>query len=308
MTTGDANDLEARDLQFGFQLTPTDDPKSRIELVQAGEQAGLDLVGVQDHPYKPDLLDTFTLIANLAGQTDRIRFFPDVANLPLRPPAMLAKAAATIDRMSSGRFDLGLGAGGYWSAITRMGVDKLDGSAAVDALGEAIHIIRALWEPSDRPIEIDGEHYRLDGVRPGPQPTRPISIWLGSQSPRMLRLTGAVADGWAAPIVPYLPYERWSEANRIIDQAAHDAGREPDDVVRIAQLVGTITDEPSGPHTLEGDDPVHGNVEEWSQLIVRLATEQPFSTFVFWPRTDSLEQIDRFANQVVPQTRSRLAQ
>ena len=307
MTTTHASTLEVR-LQFGFQLNPIDDPDSRRQLVQVAEEAGLDLVGIQDHPYEPSLLDTFALIAALAAETDRIRFFPDVANLPLRPPATLAKTAATIDRLSGGRLALGLGAGGYWSAIAAMGVERLEARAAVDALEEAVHVLRALWQPGDGPVSFHGDHYRIDGLRPGPQPTTPISIWLGSQSPRTLSLTGAIGDGWAAPIATYLPYETWAESNRVIDEAASAAGRDPVDVVRIAQLVGAIIEEPAGSHVLRGSEPVRGNVDEWAQLIVRLATEQPFRTFIFWPSDESPQQVKKFADQVVPQVRDRLSQ
>lgn len=305
ITPGSTPDMQ---LQFGLQLTPIDDPESGRHLVQVAEEAGLDLVGIQDHPYQPSLVDTFALIATLAAETEQIRFFPDVANLPLRPPAMLAKTAATIDRLSGGRLELGLGAGGYWSAIAAMGVDQLNPGAAVDALEEAVHVLRALWQADDRPLTFEGDHYRIDELRPGPPPTTPISIWLGSQSPRTLRLTGAIGDGWAAPIAPYLPYETWAGSNRLIDEAASAAGRSPTDVVRIAQLVGVITDEPAGPHVLKGDDPVHGNVDDWAELIVRLATEQPFRTFIFWPNDESPQQVKRFADEVVPQVGGLLCQ
>ncbi|MFE4334148.1 LLM class flavin-dependent oxidoreductase [Streptomyces sp. NPDC056831] len=82
-------------LEFGFSLVPTTDLGLHRELVDVAEPGGLDLVGVQDHPYVPALVDTFSLIGALVGQTERLRFFPDVAGLPLRPPAMLAKAGST---------------------------------------------------------------------------------------------------------------------------------------------------------------------------------------------------------------------
>ena len=85
------------------------------------ERLGLDYIGVQDHPYQRRYVDTWTLLAMIAATTARVRVFPDVANLPLRPPAVLAKAAASLDRLSGGRFELGLGAGGFWDAIAAYG-------------------------------------------------------------------------------------------------------------------------------------------------------------------------------------------
>ena len=101
-------------LRFGISLVPATEPLDRIrELVRAADDAALDLVGIQDHPYQRRFLDTWSLIPSLLAETKRISFFPDVANLPLRPPAVMAKAAASLDVLSGGRFELGLGAGGF---------------------------------------------------------------------------------------------------------------------------------------------------------------------------------------------------
>src|SRR3954452_2468084 len=105
-----------------------------VDQVLAAERVGLDLVGIQDHPYQRRFLDTWALIAYLAARTERIRLFPDVANLPLRPPAVMAKAAATIDLLSGGRFELGLGAGAFWEGVGAMGGPVRSGPESVDAL------------------------------------------------------------------------------------------------------------------------------------------------------------------------------
>ena len=85
------------------------------------ERLGLDLVTIQDHPYQAAFYDTWTLLTYLAGRTERITFVPTVATLPLRPPAVLAKSAATLDLLTGGRVQLGLGAGAFWDAIVAMG-------------------------------------------------------------------------------------------------------------------------------------------------------------------------------------------
>src|SRR5690606_34771174 len=154
-------------------------------------------------------VDTFSLVADLLARTERVVVFPDVASLPLRPPATLAKAAATLDRMSGGRFELGLGAGGYWQAVERMGVARRKPAEANAALEESIAILRAMWTPDGGTVRHAGTYYTVDGVRPGPPPAHPIGIWLGSQGPNALRTAGRLADGWAAPIARYLPYEKW---------------------------------------------------------------------------------------------------
>src|SRR4051794_15051784 len=99
------------ELWFGAFLTPdAAQADTIIGLAQLADELGLDLLGVQDHPYQPRFLDTWTLLSALAGQTTRIRLVPDVLNLALRPPAVLARAAASLDILSNGRVELGLGA------------------------------------------------------------------------------------------------------------------------------------------------------------------------------------------------------
>jgi alkanesulfonate monooxygenase SsuD/methylene tetrahydromethanopterin reductase-like flavin-dependent oxidoreductase (luciferase family) len=132
--------------------------------------------------------------AVLAAKTERIRLVPAVANLPLRPPAMLAKAAASLDLLGGARVELGLGAGAFWDAIVAMGGQRRSGREAVDALGEAIEVIRLMWS-GQRSVRFSGRHYRIKGVHPGPRPAHPIGIWLGAYGPRMLALTGTKADG-----------------------------------------------------------------------------------------------------------------
>jgi alkanesulfonate monooxygenase SsuD/methylene tetrahydromethanopterin reductase-like flavin-dependent oxidoreductase (luciferase family) len=195
------------ELTFGTFLTPQNQrPQDVVALAQLTEGAGLDLATFQDHPYQPAFLDTWTLLTWVAAQTERVQISANVLNLPLRPPAVLARAAASLDLLSGGRFELGLGAGGFWDAIGAMGGPRRTPGQGVDALSEAIEIIRAIWSPPTpserRGVYIDGEHYRVWGAKRGPEPAHDISIWLGAVKPRMLRLTGRKADGW----LPSLPY------------------------------------------------------------------------------------------------------
>jgi alkanesulfonate monooxygenase SsuD/methylene tetrahydromethanopterin reductase-like flavin-dependent oxidoreductase (luciferase family) len=285
-------------LQFGVSLPPVlQSFSAHLELAQAAESVGLDLVGIMDHPYQPRYVDTLALIGLLLARTDRVSFFPDVANLPLRPPAVLAKTAATLDLLSDGRFELGLGAGGYWQAISTLGVDRLSARGSVDALEEAVAVIRAMWS-GEHGVEFGGTHYSLHHANTGPRPAHEVGIWLGAQSPRMLALTGRLADGWAAPIPSYLPYEAWAEAQSRIDAAARQTGRSRTDIRRIAQVVGTVTAEPGVPWQPVGADPIRGTAEQWAEAIRFLITELRFDTVVFWPEHASVEQIERFGRDV----------
>ncbi|MFJ1763427.1 LLM class flavin-dependent oxidoreductase [Amycolatopsis sp. NPDC088138] len=288
-------------LTFGFSLVPTLDIGAHRELALAAEDHGLELLGIQDHPYVPAYLDTFVVAAALLSATERIHVFPDVANLPLRPPAMLAKTAAALDIVSGGRFELAVGAGGYWDAIGRLGVERRSPAEANAALEEAFAIMRAVWGTGGA-IHRHGTHYTVDGLEPGPVPAHPIELWTGAQGPKALALTGRIADGWAAPIPSYLPYEKWTPAHTILDEAATAAGRRPEDVRRIAQVVGTITDTLGELQVEHGSAPARGTAEQWADWLTRLA--ESFTSFVFWPEEQSLDQVVRFARDVVPLVRA----
>ncbi|GGK91997.1 N5,N10-methylene tetrahydromethanopterin reductase [Sphaerisporangium melleum] len=294
--------------EFGISLAPTHDVPHVRHLTVTAERHGLDLVGVQDHPYVPQFLDTFSLIGHLLDHTERIRLFPDVANLPLRPPAMLARAAAALNVLSHGRFELGIGAGGYWDAIASMGVPRRSPAEALHALDEAITIIRDLWRPG-HDVRFHGKYYDVSGVQGADAGAPPIQVWIGAQGPRSLALTGRVADGWAAPIPSYLPYERWSSSNADIDRAAEEHGRDPRSILRIAQLPGLI--EPgkrAGTTQLlrEGSEPLRADADGWVAELTRLGTEQPFTAYVFWPQEESADQVRRFAEDIAPRVRTNL--
>ena len=286
-----------RDLGFGVSVEPRADSWQRIAgVVKAADRAGLDLVGIQDHPYQRRFLDAWTLISTLVPQTERIRFFPDVANLPLRPPAMLAKAAASLDVISGGRVEVGLGAGAFWDAVAAMGGPRRSPGEAVRALEEAIRVMRLVWS-DERSLRFDGEFYALSGMRPGPPPEHPIGIWLGAYGPRMLGLLGRLADGWV-PSLAYSPPGRLPQMQERIDEAAREAGREPGEITRVYNVDGRI-----GP---EGDGPLIGPPQKWVEALCGFALELGMDTFVFWPKGPLEEhegQVGLFAEEVAPAVR-----
>ena len=170
--------MPGRRLEFGVSLEPrADRVEENLRLARAAERLGLELIGIQDHPYQRRFLDTWTYITWLAAATSRISFFPDVANLPLRPPAVLAKSAASLDLLTGGRVELAIGAGGFPDAVAAMGGPRRTPGEAVAATAEAIEVIRAAWS-QERSVRVDGEHYRLRGYKPGPpRPTTSASGW-----------------------------------------------------------------------------------------------------------------------------------
>src|SRR5260370_34127948 len=88
---------------------------------------------------------------------------------------------------------------------------------------------------------ICGKYWSLRGLQPGPRPAHTSVIWVGAVGEKMLHLTGRLAGGWAAPIVSYLPYERWAWGQEAIDHRARQAGRDPTRIPRVANLRGSIT-------------------------------------------------------------------
>jgi alkanesulfonate monooxygenase SsuD/methylene tetrahydromethanopterin reductase-like flavin-dependent oxidoreductase (luciferase family) len=286
-------------VELGAFVVP-DDPERVLEQVLAAERGGLDLVGIQDHPYQRRFLDTFSLLAFLAARTERIRLFPAVANLPLRHPAMLAKAAASIDVLSRGRFELGLGAGAFWEAIEAFGGPVRSGPESVDALEEAIAILREIWDPNrpgERSVTFEGAHYRVRGMKFGPPPAHPIGIWLGAYGPRMMRVVGRLADGWL-PSLPRLPLDQIPAKRRAIDEAAERAGRDPRAIRRIGNVNGLIADGP-----VRGW--LNGPPEHWVAELGALISDHGFTGFTLWSEGDMTEQIGRFAAEVAPALRSR---
>ncbi len=286
------------ELWFGCFLTPdARQADAVVELARLSDRLGLDVVGIQDHPYQPRFLDTWTLLSLLAAETERIRLLPDVINLPLRPPAVLARAAASLDLLSGGRVELGLGTGAFWDAVVSMGGPRRAPGEAIEALEEAIRVIRALWTPGP-PVTLEGAHYRLHQAQPGPIPPHAIGIWLGAYKPRMLRLTGRLADGWI-PSLGYAQPAELPDMTRAIDEAAQAAGRDPAAIRRAYNINGRFATTERG--YLQGPPPM------WIEQLTELALEQGMSVFILGPGADAAGDLRRFAEEVAPGVREAVA-
>jgi alkanesulfonate monooxygenase SsuD/methylene tetrahydromethanopterin reductase-like flavin-dependent oxidoreductase (luciferase family) len=287
-----------RELEFGASVEPLADPPdwaSRVAVV--ADRAGLDLVGIQDHPYQRRFLDTWTLISTLVPLTERVRFFPDVACLPLRPPAMLAKAAASLDVISGGRVEMGLGAGAFWDAIVAMGGPRRSPADAVRSVDEAIRVMRLVWS-EERSVRFDGEFYTLKGLKPGPHPVHEMGIWIGAGGPRMLSLMGQLADGWI-PSMGWATPERLPEMQERIDEGASKAGREPREIKRLYNVSGRIGQ--------TGEGSLSGPASKWVEELTRFVLELGMDTFIYWPSEDQERQVELFAKEVAPAVREAVA-
>jgi len=294
----------SRPLQVGISTIPATDSLERSrELVRVADQGCLALVGVQDHPYQHHFFDTWSLIPTLLAETKRISFFTDVASLPLRPPAVMAKAAASLDVLSGGRFELGLGGGALPELIANFGGPRRTPGETVEAIDEAIDVIRLLWS-EERSVSFEGHHYRLNDARPGPRPAHPISIWVGAFKPRMIRLVGRKADGWL-PSLGVLTRDQLRVGNEQIDEAAATAGRDPRSIRRLINVQGLIGEKapPSRSELPVGyltGEPLAGAAGWWVETIAEFA-EDGFDTIVFWPVDPSPGQVELLIAEVVPQ-------
>ncbi len=273
------------ELRFGVFITPdADRANAVVELARLADAAGLELVTFQDHPYQPRFLDAWTLLSVVAAETTTVSLSLNVANLPLRDPLMLAKSVASLDILSGGRVQLGLGAGAFWEGIAAFGGPQRTPGQSVDALREAIDIIRAAWASGGAGIRYEGEHYTVKGARLGPPPVHPVEIWLGAYKRRMLALTGAKADGWL-PSMGYVDLADLPRMNAAIDDAAVAAGRRPEDIRRMLNLSGDFLQ----------DAPVERLLE---------LTSIGISAFLL--PVASAADLQRFAQEVAPAVREQL--
>ena len=235
----------------------------------------------------------WTLLSYLGARTRRIRLVPDVANVPLRHPAVLARSAASLDILTGGRVELGLGAGHFLDAIASMGGPRLSPAESVDALAEAIAVIKHLWAPGPT-VDYDGRHYRLEGARPGPLPPHPIGIWVGSYRRRMLELTARLADGWV-PSSSYASPEQLRAMTSTLDAAAEAVGRDPADIRRVYNVMGGFAG--TGTGFLQGPPAV------WAEQLTELTLRYGVSGFILGPGEDLVGDLSAFADEVAPAVR-----
>lgn len=289
-----------QDLLFGTFITPVAHPVMQaVDLAVASDRAGLDLVSFQDHPYQSAFLDTWTLLSFAAAHTGQIHLSPNVLNLPLRQPAVIARSAASLDLLSGGRFELALGAGAFWDGIAAMGGQRLTPGESITALEEAIQIIRGIWDADQRGgVRVEGEHYQVKGAKRGPRPAHEIGIWLGAYKPRILRLTGRLADGW----IPSLGYLKGGPAdlkkmNAYIDEGAAEAGRDPSTVRRMLNINGEFSRASQGL--------LNGPPEQWAEELAEINLEYGITGFIL--AANDAFTIEMFAQEVAPATRELVA-
>jgi alkanesulfonate monooxygenase SsuD/methylene tetrahydromethanopterin reductase-like flavin-dependent oxidoreductase (luciferase family) len=200
------------------------------------ERAGLDSVWVSDHlfldwsKYGGDgetqgSLECWTTLSALAGVTERVRIGSLALCNDLRNPALLAKMAATLDLLSGGRLEVGMGAGWYEPEFTAAGIPFDPARIRIERLREAVEIVSRLLE--GEVLDFDGEHYKLKGARCRPLPAddgRP-AIWVGGKGDRVLATAARSADGWNLSWLGQVGAYR--ERSQAADRACETEGRDP---------------------------------------------------------------------------------
>lgn len=284
---------------FGFGLV---DPGRIVADVRQAETLGFDMVSFPDHLHgeRPSV-EPWIALTWAAAATERITVMPNVLALPYRAPAVTAKMAETLDRLSSGRLVLGLGTGGYDAEFEAFGLAERTPGQKVSALAEALQIVRGLW--TDPSVTVDGEHYHVREARIEPRPKRPIPVWLGSYGPRGLRLTGALADGWV-PSLGRVDLDQLRAMRSEVRAAAEAAGRDPDEITCAVNLVVAF-DGPGDrgtPSATAGAAwrPVSGGSEAIAERLI-CVVEAGF-TFLNVVLDDPADR-ERFASEVIPVVR-----
>jgi alkanesulfonate monooxygenase SsuD/methylene tetrahydromethanopterin reductase-like flavin-dependent oxidoreductase (luciferase family) len=274
---------------IGISTSATSDSDAVTAAVTA-ETLGFDFVSASDHPVgsRPSY-ETATLLTWIAARTNRIAVASRVFGMPFRRPAMLAKAAESLSRLSGGRLILGLGAGHSDDEIAALGGPAMSPREKVDGLADAIAIMRGAW--TGTPFSHDGTVHSVRTLEMSPRPDAHIPIWLGTYGPRALAVTGRLADGWI-PSLGFAPPARLPDMLDRIRSAAADAGRGPD-AVQAVYNVPVLVDRRarSDENTIAG-----GPADVVEQL--RSFTDLGISGFNLMPQRDT--DIHALGEEVLP--------
>jgi alkanesulfonate monooxygenase SsuD/methylene tetrahydromethanopterin reductase-like flavin-dependent oxidoreductase (luciferase family) len=274
--------------------TVVDQGSDPLELASRADTAGFDFVSSNDHPCgtHPNH-ETWTLLSWIAARTSQVRVATRVLGVPYRPPAMVAKMAETLDRLSGGRLILGLGGGYSDHEFRAFGLKVPTPREKIEGLEDAINITRGLW--SEGSFTYQGKHYRTEGADIAPEPEHAIPIWLGTFGKRALDLTGRLADGWIPSLSEDASPERVPTMIEAIEHAAERAGRDPAAIRRVYNLQIDLNEQ-KGTHPYL----VSGASEEVIEQLIEF-TALGFDAFNFGIVGEGLdEQIDQLTRDVFP--------
>jgi alkanesulfonate monooxygenase SsuD/methylene tetrahydromethanopterin reductase-like flavin-dependent oxidoreductase (luciferase family) len=284
-------------VQFGLNIpTSAEDGADPVASAKRAEELGYDFVSSSDHPGGgTPSYETWTMLSWIAASTSRIRIATRVLGVPFRPPALLAKMAETLDRLSGGRLILGLGGGSGDDEFRGYGLGVPSPREKTSGLEEAVTIIRGMWsQPS---FTFEGERYRTEGAELEPKPDRRIPIWLGTFAPRALAVTGRLADGWI-PSLGYAPPDEVAGLRERVLKAAEEAGRDPSEITCVYNVEARVQERAGTEPTV-----VSGPPEAVAEQLAGFAG-LGFSGFNFMLMgPDADEQAERLAADVIPAVR-----
>ena len=224
-------------LRFGVTVVQSDPYPVLARKWRYFEELGFDSIWHCDHllrsldPTAP-LFEGWTLLSALAAETSRIRVGALVSSNVLRHPALLAQQAITVDHVSEGRLELGVGCGWFEEEHRRFGIPLFEPGVRVDRFSEALKIIDPLLRGET--VSHEGRHYQLSGARLRPRPVqRPRPPFtLAAHGPRMLRICARFADRWNS----FGTVEEIAGRNRLLDQACERIGRDPTEISRSVHI------------------------------------------------------------------------
>ncbi|HEV8572524.1 MAG TPA: LLM class flavin-dependent oxidoreductase [Actinomycetota bacterium] len=289
------------DVMFGLNVSPSAAPGSDpVADARLAEKLGFDFVSANDHLHGEEPRhETWTMLSWIAAATSRIRVATRVLAVPYRHPAVVAKMAETLDRLSGGRLILGLGGGYSNEEFRAFGLGVRSPRDKVDGLEEAIRITRGLW--SEPTFTFEGRLYRTERAQLEPKPNRRIPIWLGTYGPRALALTGRLADGWITTL-ELAPPERVSAMRDRVLSAAREAGREPEEIRCVYNVDIRVDERVDEPPTV-----VSGPAEVVAERL-RGFLELGFTAMNLFPvGRGQDEQAERLAREVIPEVRAAAA-
>jgi alkanesulfonate monooxygenase SsuD/methylene tetrahydromethanopterin reductase-like flavin-dependent oxidoreductase (luciferase family) len=240
-------------MKFGIHVGHMAGPLGELRrLWRFADAQGFDWFSVSDHfqesPPRGGDMDCYEAIATLAAaamDTQRVRLGSGVYCVVYRNPALLAKSLTTIDHLSGGRVDCGLGAGWHEIEATAYGYAFPRIGPREDMLEEYAQILRGLLDPEQRRLTFAGQHFRLADAPNNPKPLQPrIPIWIGGRGDTpTLRAAARHADGWNGA---YIGPDDWQHKSRVLDQWCEREGRDPATIMRSVNLGFYLGADPRG--------------------------------------------------------------
>ena len=278
-----------------------------LQTARHAEEIGLDSVWVVDHltwmPPQLGILEGWTVLSALATATERVELGAQVFCQSFRNPALFAKMAATLDRVSGGRFRLLIGAGWFEDEYRAYGYEFPSAGARVSQLRETVLILKGMLAGKDEPFTFEGEHYRTHEVVNAPAPVRaPLPVEVGGGGDRVLRIVARDADGWNCPSAVLGDIDRRLAYLR---EQCEKLGRSFDELRITCQITCTIGDEEAesrpdvaifGPQ-----NGLRGSVEEAADRLGELLSKGVTGFNCITPRGErGFPILERLVNEVKP--------